>query len=888
MSLSILDWAGVVGYLVITLALGLYFRRRSSGSTEDYFVSGRKVSWWLAGTSMVATTFAADTPLVVAGLVYTQGIAGNWLWWSLLPSGMMTVFFFARLWRRSGLVTDAEFSEMRYAGRAAAFLRGFRALYFGLLMSCLILGWVTKAMTTIIVATLGVSDATALLICLVFLMPFTGLYVSLGGLWAVLWTDLFQFVLKMAIVITIAWYAVSEIGGMSVLLSRLGAMRAAVPGAGDPTAFFPDFSRGLTAEALWLLPVLTFLMNLAVQWWAVWYPGAEPGGGSYIAQRMLAAKSERDALSGTLFFNVAHYALRPWPWIIVALSSMLVFPRLSDIAAAFPYVDQRLIGHDMAYSAMLRFLPAGFLGLMIAGLLAAYVSTLSTHLNWGTSYLVHDLYRRFLKPNAEERHYVLAGRVVTGLLMLAAAGVTFVLDSARQSFELLMSIGAGTGLLYLLRWFWWRINAWSEIAAMASSFVVSIGFFIAQKSGVAIGAPVVLLTTIAITSVCWIAATHLTAPTDSATLERFYRLVRPPGPGWRAVRERSRLEPSPDSLALSLLGWVLGCVFTYAALFGSGSFLYGRWGQGVMWLALFVTSGVGLVRLLPRLWSGGSGEQSASANMIAAPPTKAVVLARGLGTRMRAADEHARLTPEQAAMADSGVKGMIAIDRPFLDYVLSALADAGFGEVCLVIGPEHGTLRDYYESGGAPSRVRLSFAIQERPLGTADAVLAAADFIGDDAFVVLNADNYYPADALRELRAQHELAIAAFERETLVREGNIRPERITRYALLDVGADGYLRAIVEKPDEATARALGPNAAVSMNVWLLTPAILEACRRVPVSPRGELELPNAMQWAIDHLAVRVRALRVRAGVLDLSSRGDIPTVSARLRGTEVKL
>jgi len=670
-----------------------------------------------------------------------------------------------------------------------------------------------------------------------------------------------------------AYFAVKqpEVGGLTGLFHKIPP---------HTVNFLPDFGD-------WKLTASLLVIPLTVQWWSVWYPGSEPGGGSYIAQRMLAAKSERDALAGTLFFNVAHYALRPWPWVVVALSSMIIFPNLSDIAATFPYVDQRLIGHDMAYSAMLKFLPTGFLGLMIAGMLAAYVSTLSTHLNWGTSYIVHDFYRRFVRPSADERHYVFVGRVITALLMLAAAGVTFVLTTAQQSFNLMMSIGAGTGLIYLLRWFWWRINAWSEIVAMASSFVVSIAFFIAQRLGAAIDANTVLLVTIAVTTVSWVAATYLTEPTTAATLERFYMLVRPPGPGWARIRERAALPTSPDSLADSLLGWVLGCTFVYAALFGSGSFVYGRWAQGTVWLVFFVASGTGLVRLLPRLWSGTAGEEASPANVIASPPTKAVVLARGLGTRMRAADANAPLSQEQAAVADTGLKAMIAIDRPFLDYVLTALADAGFTQICLVVGPEHGAVREYY-ARNAPSRVRIDFAIQEKPLGTANALLAAATFIGDDAFVVLNSDNYYPPDVLRELRAQREPALPAFDRATLLSDGNIPAERIARYALLDVGADGYLRRVAEKPDPATAQTFSAHAEVSMNVWLLTPAILEACRRVPQSARGEVELPNAVQWAIEHLGMRIRAIPVRAGVLDLSHRGDIPVVAARLRGTPVRL
>ncbi|MBI3670832.1 MAG: sodium:proline symporter, partial [Acidobacteria bacterium] len=330
MKLTLLDWSAIVGYLLITLLLGLYFRRRSSRNTEEYFVSGREVTWWLAGTSMVATTFAADTPLAVTGLVYTQGIAGNWLWWSFLPSGMMTVFLFARLWRRSGLLTDVQFAEMRYAGRPAAFLRGFRALYLGLLMNCLILGWVTKAMTSIVGTTLGTSDAASLAICIFFLMPFTGFYVSLGGLWGVLWTDLFQFVLKMGIVIAVAYYGVSAVGGMNALLGKLAALRASNgAAAADITGLLPDFSRGLASEALWTLPVLTFLVHLGVQWWAFWYPGAEPGGGGYIAQRIFSARDERHGLLSVLWFNIAHYAVRPWPWILTALVAVVLYPGLA-------------------------------------------------------------------------------------------------------------------------------------------------------------------------------------------------------------------------------------------------------------------------------------------------------------------------------------------------------------------------------------------------------------------------------------------------------------------------------------------------------------------------------------------------------------------------------
>jgi Na+/proline symporter len=448
---------------------------------------------------------------------------------------------------------------------------------------------VNLAAAKIAAVLLGWPMAQTLLVCAVLNIAFA----ATSGLWGVMVTDLIQFGVAMAGSITAAVYALRrpEVGGLAGLLERVPA---------ETLRMVPDFGN-------WSLTLTLLVIPLTVQWWSVWYPGSEPGGGSYIAQRMLAAKSEKDALAGTLLFNIAHYALRPWPWILVALASTLVFPTLDDIARAFPYVDRQLIGHDMAYPAMLTFLPAGLLGLMVAGLLSAYVSTISTHLNWGTSYLVHDLYRRFLRTGADERHYVRVGRIVTALLMLIAAGMTFVLDSARQSFELLMSVGAGTGLIYLLRWYWWRINAWSEVAAMASSFVIAVGFFIAGKNGLAIPAHVALLVTVAVTTTAWVTITLVTPRTERRTLVSFYRLVRPAGPGWRDVRAEAGLPPSPDSLPHMLLAWMLACTFIYAALFGTGSFLYDNVAQGAVWLVVFVVSGVWLARLLPGLWRGREG-----------------------------------------------------------------------------------------------------------------------------------------------------------------------------------------------------------------------------------------------------------------------------------------
>ena len=590
MNFTLLDWSAVVGYLLITLVLGLYFRSRSGKSVDDYFVSGRRVSWWLAGTSMVATTFAADTPLVVTGLVYSQGIAGNWLWWSFLLSGMMTVFLFARLWRRSGLLTDVQFAEMRYSGKPAAFLRGFRAIYLGLLMNCLILGWVTKAMTTIVATTLGLTDRGALMVCVFFLIPFTGLYVALGGLWGVLWTDLFQFVLKMSIVIAVAYYGVRACGGMSTLLARLAAMRASAgPNAGDATSFFPDFSRPFSSEAIWTLPALTFLVNLGLQWWAFWYPGAEPGGGGYIAQRIFSAKDERNGLLSVLWFNIAHYAVRPWPWILTALSVIVLYPRLEHPEAGYMMV-------------VTQHVPPALRGIVVAGFMAAFMSTFATQLNWGASYLVADFYRRFLKKDGSDAHYVSVSRLATVLLVIVSAYVSAQLASIRSGWEFVLEVGAGTGGVYLLRWYWWRINAWSEISAMAMALASTVALrWWLPFSG---NAPMVFaktaLATTAITTVCWIVVTLLTPAEPERVLVDFYRHVRPDVRGWKVIAQMaSDVVPTRD-LGRNLLCWVLGCAMVYSALFGTGWMLLGPRERGAFVLSISVVCGLALWRELTR------------------------------------------------------------------------------------------------------------------------------------------------------------------------------------------------------------------------------------------------------------------------------------------------
>jgi solute:Na+ symporter, SSS family len=601
MNFTLWDWSAVVAYLAITLVLGLYFRSRSGKSVDEYFVSGRNVSWWLAGTSMVATTFAADTPLAVTGFVYRQGIAGNWIWWSFLPSGMMTVFLFARLWRRSGLLTDVQFAELRYSGRPAAFLRGFRALYLGLLMNCLILGWVAKAIISIIHDLFGVTEFNAMLVTVLVLIPFTGFYVALGGLWGVLWTDVFQFVLKMGIVIGVAYYAVRAAGGMTAMLDKLTVAHSAQPGSSNPLAFFPDFSRGFTTEVLWTMPVITFVMHLAVQWWSAWYPGAEPGGGGYIAQRIFSARNEREGVLSVLWFNVAHYALRPWPWIITALAAIVLFPQLGPAHG------------ESGYMLVVRnHVPHALLGIIVAGFLAAFMSTVATQLNWGASYLVSDFYRRFIRPGASESHYVTVSRLATVLLVALSAIVAWQLTSVGGAWQIVLELGAGTGLVYILRWYWWRINAWSEISAMAGALFVTLALnFLHPFSG---NASVVFaktaLTTTAATTITWMVVTFFTAPEPHEVLVTFYRKVRPDVRGWKAVARLAPEVPITKDLPANLGAWLLGCATIYLILFGTGKVLLHDGTTGTLLLiAAAVCAGM-LYRGIKHRWSIETVEQS--------------------------------------------------------------------------------------------------------------------------------------------------------------------------------------------------------------------------------------------------------------------------------------
>ncbi|HAK94303.1 MAG TPA: Na+:solute symporter [Planctomycetes bacterium] len=601
MHLQLIDWLIVVASLAVCFAPALFFGKRAGRNTSEFFVSGRSVPWWLAGISMVATTFSSDTPNLVTDLVRRQGVAGNWCWWAFVLTGVATVFFYARLWRRSEVMTDLEFYERRYSGKAASVVRGFRAVYLGFFFNCVIMGSVNLAACKIANVLFGLDRWQTLLLCGFLNVVFA----AHSGLWGVLVIDMIQFVIGMTAVIAAAYFAVKHVGGLDVMVAKLSAPLPSPDGTFsiEYLNILPDFTNN------WDLALAVFIMPIAVQWWAVWYPGAEPGGGSYIAQRMLASKSEKDSLGAVLFFNVAHYVLRPWPWILVGLCSLIVYPTLADIKAAFPDLDEKLLGHDIAYPAMLKFLPVGFIGLMVGGLIAAYSSTILTHLNWGASYLVHDCYRRFVRKDASERHYVFAGRVATVGLFLASSGMVYLLESAKDSFDVILQVGAGTGLLYLLRWFWWRINAWCEVAAMVSSFGVSLLLLVVKKCGCGV-LPThhALLVTIGVTTAAWVATAFLGPQTDRRTLIEFYKKVRPFGPGWEPIREAAGIPKGAsaacDNIPVALVGWTAGCAMIWSSLFAVGNFLYGRTGAAAMLTGVFVASGLVLLGVINKLWSG--------------------------------------------------------------------------------------------------------------------------------------------------------------------------------------------------------------------------------------------------------------------------------------------
>ena len=574
MTLTTLDWTIVFAYFTLSLAVGIWASKQAGKDTKSFFLAGRNMPWWLLGVSMVATTFSTDTPNLVTDLVRQNGVSGNWVWWAFLLTGMLTVFVYAKLWHRSGVLTDIEFYELRYSGKAAAFLRGFRALYLGLVFNVLVMGAVSLAAVKFGEIVLGWPGWLTLTIA----CSITLAYSTLGGLKAIIITDFVQFSLAMigSIWAMIYILGLEQIGGLSNLIAHANVV--------DKLALIPD----LSDPDIWV-PIL--LVPLAVQWWASYYPGSEPGGGGYIAQRMFSAKDEKNAVSATLFFNVAHYALRPWPWILIALSSLIVFPELSDIKAAFPNLPADKLGHDVAYPAMLTLLPSGLLGLVAASLIAAFMSTMSTQLNLGASYLVNDFYHRFIKPDSSEKHLVNVGRLFTIISIILGGGLGLFLTSAGQAFTLLLMIGAGTGMIYILRWFWWRINAYTEIVAMVSSLCIAFYYnFIDQSFA---GWEKIVFGAI-LTTVVWVVATYLTPPDDEETLQNFVKKVNPGGPGWSKYSQGVSSEPWP--VPNGILCMILGCIAVYSVLLGVGQLIYGE-PLGLILIGLAGVSAFGLTRL---------------------------------------------------------------------------------------------------------------------------------------------------------------------------------------------------------------------------------------------------------------------------------------------------
>ena len=594
MNLSVLDYSIIAGFFSIVLIIGIVVSKKSGQSSAEYFLSGRSMPWWLLGFSMVATTFSTDTPNLVTDIVRTNGVSGNWVWWAFLLTGLLTVFVYAKLWRRSNVATDMEFYELRYGGKPAHFLRWFRAFYLGVLFNVMAMSAVTLAAIKIGQVMLGLDPVFTVLVA----GSITVLFSAVGGFRGVIYTDFVLFFVAIAGAVGAAYYLVNipEVGGLEALLAH--------ENVSDKLSILPDFS---DTEAL----IGILIIPLAVQWWSAWYPGAEPGGGGYIAQRMLAAKNENHAIGATFFFNIMHYALRPWPWILVALASMVVYPDLLSIQTAFPNVAADKLGNDLAYSAMLTKLPSGLLGLVMASLGAAYMSTISTHLNWGSSYIVNDVYKLEIQPNATEKQLVMVGRIATVLLMVASGFLALTLTNALQLFDIILMFGAGTGLIFILRWFWWRINAWSEISAMIVSGVLSILFNFGSLGTTFFGGdglegifpswakfPVVVL----LTSIVWIAVTFLTSPEKEETLDRFYKQTQPGGPGWKTQQEKAisegQLKPQEWSVPSGILAMILGAILVYGCMFATGNWIYGNYTLASGLTLAVIVAGV----LLLKVW----------------------------------------------------------------------------------------------------------------------------------------------------------------------------------------------------------------------------------------------------------------------------------------------
>lgn len=592
MALSTLDWSLVIGFFIISLGIGIWTARVGNKDASDYFTASGKMPWWLLGVSMVATTFSTDTPNLVTDIVRRNGVSGNWAWWAFLLTGMLTVFIYARLWKKSGVVTDVEFYELRYSGKIARFLRGFRAIYLGLLFNVMIMATVSLAAIKIGGVLLGLTPLQTVVIA----GTVTVIYSSLGGLRGVLITDFFQFFLSIggAVIAAVVSLQHPKVGGLTKLLAHENVV--------DKLDFFPSFS---DPEIF----IMIFLIPLLVQWWSVWYPGAEPGGGGYIAQRMFAAKNEDHSIKAVLFFNAAHYALRPWPWIIVALCSLVVFPDLDSFRTAFPDAGG-IINHDLGYPAMLTFLPSGLLGLVVTSLIAAYMSTISTHLNWGASYIVNDFYKRFARPDATQKEMVNVGRLITVVLMVLTMIFALLLDNALGAFQILLQIGAGTGLIFILRWFWWRVNAASELAAMIISFSVALYFGVFHKMlGYApLESWMELVIGVGITTAGWISVAYLTAPTSMEVMVKFINKVNPGGPGWKHILASAKAQNltitdpvGPWKVPIGILCMIVGTIGIYSFLMGTGLLIYSKFIQGSILMVIALITIIILNRLWPKL-----------------------------------------------------------------------------------------------------------------------------------------------------------------------------------------------------------------------------------------------------------------------------------------------
>ena len=590
MQLENIDWLIILAFFILSLVIGVIVSKKSGKDVTEFFLSGRKMPWWLLGISMVATTFSADTPNLVTDIVRTNGVAGNWVWWAFLLTGMLTVFVYAKLWRRSEVLTDLEFYELRYSGKGAAFLRGFRAFYLGAVFNVLIMASVCLAGIKIGGALLGLSPVETLLIS----CAITVIYSSIGGLRGIIITDFFQFILAMVATFWAAYEIVNlpQVAGLTNLLNH--------PDVIPKLNLIPDIADTDLFIAVFIIP-------LAVQWWAVWYPGAEPGGGGYVAQRMLSAKDEKNAIWATLLFNFMHYAVRPWPWILIALASIVVFPNLESLQVAFP---NTIVGNDLAYPAMISFLPSGLLGLLVASLIAAFMSTISTHLNWGSSYLVHDFYRRFFVKDKTEAHYVFMGRVFTVLLMVFSAFFALFLNNSLQAFGIILQIGAGTGLIFILRWFWYRVNVYSELTAMIVSFVVALAFEFIIPNNFSVEEKLIIGVTI--TTISWLIVTMITPPSSMDTLQNFYKKIQPGGPGWKKVIEESELKgiaitgkKEKWDVPSGILCMLFGSISVYSILFGIGYILYSQTTTGIIFLTISVVSIIALMKFWKRLSTEG-------------------------------------------------------------------------------------------------------------------------------------------------------------------------------------------------------------------------------------------------------------------------------------------